>query len=184
MGQRECWWRQFLSAKWHQNRHFKIRYASWFQRLYPHPTFLIRTTFLSHNSMDLNESQRILVTDGIVGLGPSLLFCAFIPCLLLCVLQIQLAIVSVGIGLVLAWVLVGEKKKKKKQSASKPGSWQHFPKLFFFSLTYCPGSPGLRYQGQFHFLYSSIAMALGAALCPLCGSTTLYSLMYVYWKTS
>lgn len=52
--------------------------------------------------MDFNESQGILVTDGIVGLGSSLLFCAFIPCLLLCILQLQLSIVSVGIGLVLA----------------------------------------------------------------------------------
>lgn len=52
--------------------------------------------------MDFNESQRILVIDGIVGLGSSLLFFAFIPCLLLCVLQLQLGIVSVGIGLVLA----------------------------------------------------------------------------------
>lgn len=130
------------------------------------------------------EQDTWAIIAGIVGLGSSLLFFAFIPCLLLCVLQLQLGIVSVSIGLVLAWVLVGEKKKEKKQSASKPGSWQHFPKLFFFSLTYCLGSPGLRDQGQFHFLYSSIAMALGAALCPLCGSTTLYSLMYVYWKAS
>lgn len=51
--------------------------------------------------MDFKESQRILVADGIVGLGSSLLFSAFIPCLL-CVLQLQLGFVSVGIGLVLA----------------------------------------------------------------------------------
>lgn len=41
-----------------------------------------------HSSMDSNESQRILVIDGIVGLKSSLLFCAFLPCLLLCVLQL------------------------------------------------------------------------------------------------
>lgn len=64
--------------------------------------------------MDFSESQRILVADGIVGLGSSLLFSAFIQCLLLCVLQLQLGFVSVGIGLVLACVLVGGKKKKKK----------------------------------------------------------------------
>lgn len=64
--------------------------------------------------MDLNESLRILVTGSIVGLGSSLLFCAFIPCFLLCVLQLQLSIVSVGIGLVLACILVEEKKNRKK----------------------------------------------------------------------
>lgn len=130
--------------------------------------------------MDFNESQRILLIDGIVGLGSSLLFfCFYSMSFAVCLAT------SVGYCQCQHRLSVGlrpgrGKKKEKKQSASKPGSWQHFPKLFFFSLTYCLGSPGLRDQGQFHFLYSSIAMALGAALCPLCGSTTLYSLMYVY----
>lgn len=52
--------------------------------------------------MDFNESQRLLVTDETVGLGSSLLFCAFISCFSLCVLQLQFSIVSVGVGLVLA----------------------------------------------------------------------------------
>lgn len=97
-----------------------------------------------------------------------LLFCVF--CCVSCDFSWILSVLAWTQDWHEAWC----KKKKKGQSASEPGSWQHFPKLFF--LAYCLGLPNLRDQGQLHFLHSSIAMALGAAFCPLCGSTTLYSL--------